>query len=212
MQQSILLFIFLLFMPVLHGQDERYYREMLKGGLPNYAERAPEAAFHQFNVKGPAYRIDLNDDNIEETLQPQKRDGVDWLEIRDSSERILFQEKLLAMGSESVLYKIKLVRISATAKAIILFLDEGKTHGQGFESTARIYLISFDNNDLSTLKMTKGPHFFHEKEAQRDQYLRREYLVNVFDVDNDQVREVVVEFNKIQRIMKYIGKGVWLRF
>lgn len=198
-------------MPLALGQDERYYREMLSGGLPTFAERAPEAAFHQFNVKGPAYRIDLNGDKIEETLQPQKRDGVDWLEIRDSSERILFQEKLLAMGAESVLYKIKLVQISPTAKALILFLDEGKTKGQGVESTARIYLVSFDNNNLSTLKMTKGPHFFYEKEGQRDQYLRREYMVNVFDVDNDHVREVVVEFNKIQRIMKYVGKGVWLR-
>lgn len=210
-QQSILLFIFFLFLGKVHGQDERYYRHILSGELPNFSETNGEAVFHQFNVKGPSYKLDLDGDKIEESLQPQKRDGVDWIEIRDHSERIIFAQKLLAMGSESVLYKIKLVQISPKVKALILFLDEGKTQGRGFESTARIYLVSYENNDLSTMKMIKGPHFFHEKEAQRDQYFRRKYMVNVYDVDNDGVREIVVQFNHIQRILKYAQKGEWTR-
>lgn len=209
-QQSILLFIFFLFLGNVEAQDERYYRQILSGELPSFSEASGEEIFHQFNVKGPSYKIDLDGDKIEESLQPQKRDGVDWIEIRDHSERIIFAQKLLAMGSESALYKVKLVQIAPDVKALILFLDEGKTEGRGFESTARIYVVSYVKNDLSTMKMIKGPHFFHEKEAQRDVYFRRKYMVNVYDVDNDGVREIVVHYNHIQRILKYV-KGEWIR-
>jgi hypothetical protein len=194
------------------SQDERYYRQILTGELPKLLEKTQEKPIAQFNVKGSSYKFDLNEDKIEETIEPQKRDGVDWLEIRNASENKLFEAKLLAMGSESSLYKIKVVHLSPKVKAAILFLDEGKTKGRRFESTARIYVLSFENNDLSTLALTEGPHFFHEKEGQREQYWRRDYQVNVFDLDGDGTREITVQYNHIQRIMKYLGKGEWERF
>src|SRR5690606_30569035 len=107
--------------------------------------------------------------------------------------RKIFEAKLLAMGGDSALYKIKLVSLSPKVRALILFLDEGKTEGRRFESTARIFVLSFENNDLNTLKLVRGPHFFQEKEAQRDQYFRREYQVNVVDLDNDGVKEISVQ-------------------
>lgn len=171
-----------------------------------------EKSGHQFNVKGASYKFDLNGDGFEESIQPQKRDGVDWLEIRDSSERKVFEGKLLAMGTGSSIYKIKVVNLSTKARAAIIFLDEGVIQGKRFESTARIFVISFENNDLSTISMTEGPHFFHEKEAQREQYWRRDYNVNVYDLDGDGVREIAIMYNHIQRIMKYKGRGEWERF
>jgi hypothetical protein len=193
------------------AQDERYYRQILNGELPSQGLDIREVQEHQFNVKGASYSIDLNEDGIEEILQPQKRDGVDWIEIKDSSQRKVFESKLLAMGGESVIYKAKLARISPNTKLLILFLDEGKTSGRRFESTARIYLVTFENNDLSTMQITTGPHHFHEKEGQRDQYWHRDYAVEIRDVDKNGVRDVVVEFNHIQNIMLYQGKGDWLR-
>lgn len=206
-----------LFLLLIHSlssfaQDERYYRQILNGDLPNLAKEFSETQEHQFNVKGASYQIDLNGDGIEEIIQPQKRDGVDWIEIKDSSQRKLFDGKLLAMGSESVIYKIKIAQLSVKTKLLMIFLDEGKTAGRRFESTARIFLVTFDNNDLSTLQMTEGPHYFHEKEGQRDQYWRRDYAVEVRDVDNNGVRDVVVQYNHIQRIMFYNGNGEWIRF
>ncbi len=205
------LFLIISFSLTAFAQDERYYRQILNGELPKLGQEIRELQEHQFNVKGASYSIDLNDDGIEEVVQPQKRDGVDWIEIKDSSQRKIFDSKLLAMGGESVIYKAKLARLSPTVKVLIVFLDEGKTSGRRFESTARIYLITFENNDLATMQITTGPHHFHEKEGQRDQYWLRDYAVEVRDVDKNGVRDIVVEYNHIQQIMVYKGKGDWLR-
>jgi hypothetical protein len=205
------LFLIISFCLPAFAQDERYYRQILNGELPSQGLEVREVQEHQFNVKGASYSIDLNDDGIEEVVQPQKRDGVDWIEIKDSSQRKIFDSKLLAMGGESVIYKAKLARLSPTVKVLMLFLDEGKTSGRRFQSTARIYLITFENNDLATMHITTGPHHFHEKEGQRDQYWLRDYSVEVRDIDKNGVRDIVVEFNHIQQIMIYKGKGDWLR-
>ncbi len=210
MQHLGLFLIFILSLPSW-AQDERYYRQILNGELPKLTEEAKDIYEHQFNVKGASYSVDLNGDQFNEIIQPQKRDGVDWIEIRDNSQRKVFEAKLLAMGSESSLYKIKLAQISEKTKVMVLFLDEGKTAGRRFESTGRIFLISYDDNDFSTMRLTQGPHFFHEKEGQRDQYWRKSYDVEIRDLDKNGVREVIVEFNHIQRIMRYLGKGEWER-
>lgn len=206
----IFLFFLLLVMPVV-AQDERYYRQILGGDLPKQIERVEEPPITQFSVSGPAYYFDLNQDKLEEVIRPQKRDGVDWLEITHSSGTKIFEGKLQAMGAESSIYKIKVVNISQTVKAAIIFLDEGFTKGRKFESTARIFVLSFENNDLSKMVLTEGPHHFHEKESQRDQYWRRDLMVNVYDIDGDGTREIAVQYNHIQRIMKYKGKGEWTR-
>ena len=205
------LFLIFFLSPSAFAQDERYYRQILNGQLPSLGQDIKETDEHQFSVKGPSYNLDLNNDQIEEMIQPQKRDGVDWIEVKDSGQRKIFEAKLLAMGGESTIYKAKLAHLSETVKVLILFLDEGKTAGRRFESTARIYLLTFENNDLSTMQMTIGPHHFHEKEGQRDQYWLRDYAVEIRDVDSNGVRDVVVQFNHIQRIMLYRGKGEWGR-
>lgn len=203
-------FIFVFSLGVF-AQDERYYRQILNGELPSFGQDVKEVQEHQFNVKGASYSIDLNSDGIEEVIQPQKRDGVDWIEIKDSSNRKIFEAKLLAMGGESTIYKAKLANLSLKTKVLILYLDEGKTNGKKFESSARIYLVSFENNDLTNIHITPGPHHFHEKEGQRDQYWERDYVVEIRDVDHNGVRDVVVQYNHIQRIMLYAGRGDWLR-
>jgi hypothetical protein len=194
------------------AQDERYYRQILKGELPQIMGGFKESVDHQFNVMGPSYHIDLNGDGIEESIQPQKRDGIDWIEIKAANKSKLFEAQLLAMGTSSVLYKVKLVSLSSSVKALVLFLDEGVTQGRKFESTARIFVISYENNDLASMQMTAGPHFFHEKEFMRDQYTRRDYLVNVVDFNRDGKKEISIQYHHIQRIMEYLGDGEWRRY
>lgn len=210
-QWGFFLLFFLLSGAVL-GQDERYYRQIFSGELPRITEDILESSSSQFNVKGPSYRFDLDGDRIEEIIEPEKRDGVDWIVIRNSSRTKIFEAKLLSMGAESIIYKIKIVDISKTARSLIVFLDEGYTQGKKFESTARFFVITFENNDLSKMWIEQGPHFFHEKQAQREQYWRRNFNVNVYDIDGDGTKEIAVMYNHIQRIMRYKGKGEWVRF
>jgi ribosomal protein L21E len=61
------------------------------------------------------------------------------------------------------------------------------------------------------MKLAQGPHHFHEKESQREQYWRRDYSVEVRDTNRDGTKEIVVQFNHIQRIMIYKGLGEWER-
>jgi len=202
----------LIFTSFSHGQDERYYRQILSGKLPSLTKEFVEQPVHQFNVQGASYLIDFDEDGVEEALIPQKRDGVDWLEIRDISKRKIFEARLLSMGSESFIYKVRLIRLSLDAKVLVIFLDEGFTSGRRFESTARIFLISYEKNDLKTMKMTQGPHFFHERKAFRDMYFRRDYTLSVIDHNQDGKKEISIQYNHIQRIMEYLGNGVWQRY
>ncbi len=198
-------------LPVI-GQDERYYRQILNGELPKLSQTINEGPDEKFNVEGASYFVDLNSDGIEEIIRPLKRDGVDWIEIKDSSQRVIFQSKLLAMGGGSFIYKIKLAHLSSKVRVLILYLDEGSSSGKKFESTARIFLLSYENNDLSQMTLTQGPHHFHEKQGQREQYWRRDYLVDIKDVNSDGLRDIVVSFDHIQRIMIYKGYGEWIRY
>lgn len=194
------------------AQDERYYRQILSGELPKSSVDVKEDPIQHLSLMGSRYLVDLNGDGNDEILQPQKRDGVDFLEIRDASERKIFEAKLFVMGAESHLFKIKLVSLSPKVKTLILFMDEGFTQGRKFESSGRIFLIAFENNDLATMKFAQGPHFYHEKAGQREQYWTRDYMVNIVDMNNDGVKEIAVQYNHIQRILIYKGFGEWSRF
>ncbi len=210
MQQ--LLVLFCLFLPLIsHGQDERFYRQMLKGELPKLTEEVRESPVSVISVDGPLYNLDLNDDGKLESIRPAKREGIDWIQVLNDNKTSIFEGKMLAIGGESSLYKMRLVHLSKKSKALILFLDEGSTSGLMFESTARIFVLSWDDNDLTTMKLTQGPHHYHEKEKQRDQYWTRDFQVDVSDLNNDGVREIIVHYNHIQRVMQYEGKGVWKR-
>lgn len=212
MPQHWILLSLLLFSGALWAQDERYYRQILSGELPAMFQGLQETTQHQFNVRGPAYLVDLNGDGIEETIQPQKRDGVDWIEIKDSSRRTVFESELFAAGAHSHLYKAKLVSLSEKIRALVLFLDEGVTEGKAFDATAKIYVVSWEKNDFTSMRIAPGPHFFVERQAIRDQYYRRDYLVNVVDLNKDGQKEIIVHFNHIQRIMEYKGRGEWARY
>lgn len=209
-QHSLILLLFFWLGGKALAQDERYYRQIFTGELPK--TEAPQEVIPQFNVMGTNYKIDLNDDKIEESIVPAKIDGVDWIIIKSSTDSPIFRKKLPAMGAQGHIYKIKFVHLSQTLKALILFLDEGRTTGKRFESTARIFVLSYEQNNLSNIAFAEGPHFFHEKEQQREQYWRRDYSVNIYDIDGDGTREIAVQYNHIQRIMKYTGKGEWVRF
>lgn len=205
----VFLLLFLSFS--LQAQDERYYRQMLAGDLPQFSDELKESPVSPISIDGPHYNIDLNGDGILESVRPAKREGIDYVIVQNAAKTVVFEGKMLAMGGESTIYKMRFVHLSKNTKALVIFLDEGATHGLQFESTARIFVLTWDNDDFGSMKLSQGPHFYHEKEKQRDQYWSREYQVGVRDLNNDGTREIIVHYNHIQRIMQYKGKGEWER-
>ncbi len=139
----------------------------------------------------------------------EKRDGIDFFIVQDSSGKNISELKLNAKGLDSVLYKIQLKTLSPETDALILFFDEGHSGNVIFQSTARIYMATIDKRNLEKISFQKGPAFQYEKERPVDQYSRRYYNVSVYDFNKDGTKEVAVSYNDIQRIYFYLGKGRW---
>lgn len=196
-----------LFVNPVRAQDERFWRKMLSGELTHEELKVqPEP---KWVFAGPEYHLDLNSDGREESIQVLKRDGVDWLDITGHDKTPLYKGKLWAMGIGSSLYRLRLIDISPTARVLVLFLYEGRTESKKLEASARLYFLTFDNKDFSTFALTAGPRYWHEYEAQREQYWRRLYSLNVKDYDGDGTKDLAVEFNHMQSIWMYRGHGVW---
>ena len=214
MRKWVIFFLnFFLMTLMAYSQDERKYRQLIDKTQKNKNNEHEVMPFSHFVQNQGRYQLDLNSDKIEEIVEIQKRDGLDWIIIKASNETVLYQTKLPTVGSQSVIFKMLLLNISKTRsiKTLVLFFDEGMIKSKKWESTARILLLTFENHDLRNIKLTIGPHFFHEKNSQRDQYWRRDYEVKSLDLNADQMREIIVKYQHIQRILIYKGDGIWER-
>lgn len=199
--------VILLFGNPAAAQDERLWRKVLSGEMAQTAPSAPPSPRYLFT--GPVYRVDLDGDGREEGLMPVKRDLVDWLDILSHDGRTLYQAPLEALGVDARLDRIRLVDLAPGKRVLVLQYFEGKTEARRLEATARLWFLTLDNRDLTTLKLTRGPGYWHEFEAEREQYGRRLYALSVLDVDGDGVKDVRVAYNHIMHVWRYHGGGRW---
>lgn len=190
------------------AQDERYYRQIFTGEL---FDKKEEALQYKVSVSTNAYLIDLNRDGKNERIRALKKDGLDFIEIKDRFGKNLMTKKLKAMGGESKLYKIQLKTISTETDVLILHFDEGITNSTIFETSARLYFITIQNRNFKRMYFYEGPHIFHEKEKVKNQYSRRYYNVNILDYNDDDRNEISISYNHIQHIFFYIRNGIWRR-
>jgi len=190
------------------AQDERFWRKLLTGELTREQLKVPEAPKLVFST--PRYEFDLNGDGKNESIAVLKRDGLNVIEIYSHEKEQIFSGTITGVGVESKIYRLRLVDVSKKSRALLVHFFEGKTQSRYFESTARIYFITFKTDNLSKMSFQKGPQYWHEYEAPRDQYWRRKYAVNVMDLDKDGTNEVFVNFNSSQSIWKYQDTGLWI--
>jgi hypothetical protein len=191
------------------AQDERFLHKMISGELVEEQNKVVSPILFEYH--GPIYQFDLNSDGQDENIQLVMEDGLNRLIITNHQHRQIFNEKLWAVGANSRLYKIKVVYLNPQARVLILFLDEGRTESVKYESTAKLFFVSIDNKDLQTLKMIEGPRYWHEKEAHREQYWRRNYSLSIKDLDGDGSKDIYVKYHGSQWIYRYLGKGQWTK-
>jgi hypothetical protein len=199
-----------LFVNPVRAQDERFWRKMLSGELTR--EDEVQKVEPKWVFGSPVYHLDLNSDGRQEAIQVFKRDGIDWLDITGHDKSLLFSGKLWAMGVGSSVYRLRLIQLSATTRVLVIHLYEGKTESKKLETSARLYFLTFDNNDFSTFSLSTGPRYWHEYEGIREHYWRRLYSLNVKDYDGDGTKDLAVEYNHIQSIWLYRGRGIWKKF
>lgn len=198
-----------------HAQDERYFRQLFTGEAAKTETFNDEKKYiHTF--KSPAYRLDLNQDNVPEEIVFSKKDGEDWLEIYYINGQGV-KDKLLSYrfennGYESELFRLELKKISAKTTLILFHYFEGISHFSQFQSSARVYVASIDNNNLKTISMFKGPSVFEELKTLRAHFRLRNYKVYLEDFNNDGVKELVFKFNLNTNVFIYGGDGKWMTF
>lgn len=204
-----LTFIFAFVNPAF-AQDERFFRELMSGELGKEVDREPPAPKYVFS--GATYRVDLDGDGKEEGLQVVKRDLMDYLDILSDDGIILFKAKLVPAGINARIDKIRLVDLSPKVRVLIIQYYEGKTEGRTLEATARLWILSFEDKNLRNITLTVGPAYWHEFEKIREQYGRRLYSLSVRDIDGNGVKDIMVAYNHMMHIYRYIGNGKWSAF
>lgn len=200
--------IYLISGSLCFAQDERYYRKIFTGEL---YEKKEEQLNFKITVATDAYLIDLNRDGKKERLRTLKKDGLDFIEIKDRFGQEILTKQLKAIGGGSSLYKIQLKTISTETDVLILHFYEGATDATVFEGRARVYFITIQNRDFSRIYFYEGPHIFYEKQMPHNKYGLRYYTVNTMDYNNDDRNEISINYGHIQHIFFYIRNGIWRR-
>ncbi len=190
------------------AQDERFVRKLLSGdlGIEGVDQDKPKP---HFNVVSPLYEIDLNGDDRVESIVIEKKDSEDWLHIQSYERKIIYSLRFVRKGWESDVYKINLRKLSPTTHVLLIRYYEGHNQGDNFTGTARLYAISWENNDLSTIKSVRGPEIWDEFKDSKIHYHQRPQVVSLNDLDSDGFKEISVRHHLSTKVMKYLGKGEW---
>ncbi len=208
MNQALLALLSALTLTAPLAQDEALLHQMLDGSFAERPRRQTPPREH-FKARTPRYRFDLGGDARKESFFFAKRDGTDWMFIYDWRGQEVFRRSLETLGGGSRAYRLEAHRLSPATRLFLIYFLEGKTHYRELRSTARLYLLTIERGDLSTFNMAKGPVVWEEYEDGIGHYHQRQHQVILKDLNGDGVREVVVRYHLITRVLQYQGNGQW---
>jgi hypothetical protein len=208
LKKPFILVILLLHSMVLLAQDERYFRDLFSGELTR--DKFQEKKKYKWEVETPFYDIDLDGDSWPESFVFAKKDGEDWINIYDKHKTLFFSKRLASKGADSGVYKISFHKLGPKYSVLLIYFNEGYTYYLNYLSTARLYFLSIDNQNLKTMRLERGPQVWREQEKRYKKYGLRKYEVGVKDLDGDGERDILVKFNNISRAYLYRGKGKWI--
>ena len=157
----------------------------------------------------PDYLVDLTGDGKKERIHFVNRDGKDRMVLKHPGGKPFYQYDFRAVGLNATPYKILFRNLTPSSKVLIIHYYEGHTDYLKFLGSARLYFLTFENNDFKTLSMHRGPSVFYEYSDKGSAYRRRQYKVEVVDFNRDGRRDVLVRYSGIKDIYLYRGEGAW---
>ncbi|MCY4523561.1 MAG: hypothetical protein OXB84_02355, partial [Halobacteriovoraceae bacterium] len=152
----------------------------------------------------------LNKDGINEGLMVDMKGGEIWFNIYNTTGKKIKEFELQVKGPGARVYKINKRRISSNTDILILHFYEGYNDYLQFRGSARLYFITWDNNDFNTFSLYKGPVIFDEFEDVRGHYYRRNFDVSLIDFNNDGIKEILAKYHLISKVYQYQQKGKWI--
>lgn len=188
------------------GQDERVLRYLLR--KKEFKEKALVDRTH-FRLSTKWYELDLDGDHRNEKISMENNDGVNHLVIRNYRNFPILRKPFLTQAIGGIVHKLRLVQVSKETKLLIVYYFEGTTEYLDFQATGRLYFVSWQNNDLKTLKMSLGPHYWQENKSYRGNYFNRRFEVYLKDFNNDGIKEVAVKLGNISRVYHLLRSNEW---
>ena len=210
MKKSIVFLGLLALLPLNpRAQDEALLHQMLDEGRTRRNLKTQKGERIHFKMRTPRYRFNFGGDARKESFYFAKHDGIDWMLIYDFRGNEIFRHSLDALGGDSRAYHIRATTLSPGKRLFLIHFFEGQTHHTNLRATARLYLLTIESGDLKTLKMAKGPLIWDEHQDRLGHYHQRKHKIFLKDLNNDGVREVIVRYHLITRVLKYKGAGEW---
>jgi hypothetical protein len=195
----------------VRAQDERYFRQLFTGEFARDPMKEEKGNYY-LSISSPVYHVDLDDDGREERLIVVKHDGEDWIYIENHKRERIFSYKFTPKGGNSGLYRVNIRRLSKDTKIVLLQYYEGFVKYLESRGTARLYMMTIDKRDLSTIAVTPGPNIWDEHKDFKEHYHQRSSAFSLVDFNNNGIREVAVRYHLITRVYFYNGSGKWKTF
>ena len=190
---------------IVRAEDERSFV-----GASSMLPLSPKKV--KFEHPFPKYLLDLNGDGKKEQIHFINRDGLDWMHIVDFRGNSIYRYVFRASGLDATPYKMRFRNLGPTSKVLVIHYYEGYTDYLKFMGTARLHFLTFEKNDLKTLRMHRGPGVFYEHFEKGNSYRQRTHKVDIVDWNRDGLRDIVVGYGgfRIRDIFLYRGQGNWL--
>lgn len=201
--------IFLIcFIQIAFAQDERYFRELFSGELTQ--EKKVDKKTYKWTANSPFYEMDLGGTQFPESLVIEKKDGEDWLYIHDEKKVRIFSFKFDVNGKDSLIYRVSKRRLSKNTELLIFYYYEGNTDFRNFKGSVRLYFLTIDNRDLSTISMFKGPIYWDEREMPGGKYSQKKFGIELIDFNHDGKMEIAVGGKVLSKVYFYKSGGKWV--
>jgi hypothetical protein len=195
----------------LAAQDERFLREIFSGDvLARQSEAFEQLKKVHFVATGPLYQFDLTGDHRNESILIEKRDGQDWFHLYNYEMKKILSYKLQARAQGSSVYRLRVVRLSKTALVVLIHHFEGINEYLKTHANSRVHMLTIENNDLTTASVNAGPRYWFEFQDGRETFSRRRYEIELIDLDKNGTRELIVRYNSINSVHKFLGNGRWV--
>ncbi|MGB0453086.1 MAG: hypothetical protein ACPGJV_05165 [Bacteriovoracaceae bacterium] len=192
---------------VAMGQDERSLKLLLRKKVDNSQQTILNKTHYRFSTDW--YQFDLDGDKRDEYISFEKVDGIDHIVIRNYRKYPIFKKPFLTQAIGGVVHKVRIKNISKDVKLLLIYYFEGVTEYIDFQSTGRLYFVTWEKNDLNTLSISRGPFYWQEYKNYKGNYFKRKYEVLVQDFNGDGLEEVMSKYHHISRVYHYAGRGVW---
>jgi hypothetical protein len=195
---------------VARAQDERQMRRLLgedfhQQELINLGKSTIQQSQVKWQAQTPLYQFDVDGDGSKESLMIENKDSRIYATMLDRYNRPMVMYEFKAQGAYAEIPKVHLRELAPGLKVLVFHFFRGKTEYTEFYSSGKLYFALIRNvpGNVPVVKFSEGPAYYEEQYDGQKHYHKKPMLWELHDYNNDGIQEIVVTYNKINRIYIY---------